>query len=124
MDAYGLSPYDAEILTTDRTLSDYYETAVYAYGGEAKVVSNWIMNDLLRLLNELNLSADELRLTPEYLADILKMIDAGKINASTGKSLLRKVQESGKALGKQSGSRKVDSRTNKKAMPVLWKDWY
>jgi aspartyl-tRNA(Asn)/glutamyl-tRNA(Gln) amidotransferase subunit B len=99
MDAYGLSPYDAEILTTDRTLSDYYETAVYAYGGEAKVVSNWIMNDLLRLLNELNLSADELRLTPEYLADILKMIDAGKINASTGKSLLRKVQESGKAPG-------------------------
>ncbi len=99
MEAYGLSPYDAEILTTDRTLSDYYETAVYAYGGEAKVVSNWIMNDLLRVLNELNLSADELRLTPEYLADILKMIDAGKINASTGKSLLRKVQESGKAPG-------------------------
>jgi aspartyl-tRNA(Asn)/glutamyl-tRNA(Gln) amidotransferase subunit B len=49
---YGLPEYDAEILTGERRLSDYFEAAVKAYGGDAKRVSNWLMNDILRMLNE------------------------------------------------------------------------
>jgi aspartyl-tRNA(Asn)/glutamyl-tRNA(Gln) amidotransferase subunit B len=91
---YNLPEYDADILTSERKLSDYFEKAVKAYGGDTKRVSNWMMNDVLRMLNDLGLSASKLNLTPDYLADILRLVDAGMINLSTGKSLLQKVQES------------------------------
>ena len=93
---YGLAAYDAEILTSERGLSDYFETAVASFGGEAKTVSNWMMNDLSRLMNDLGKTASELVLTPAYLAQIIGMVEEGKINAATGKSLLRKVEESGR----------------------------
>lgn len=94
---YGLPEYDADILTVERKLSDYFEQAVKAYGGDPKRVSNWLMNDVLRMLNESGLTADQLKLTPQFLAEILKLVDGGVINTSTGKSLLDKVQASGSA---------------------------
>lgn len=92
---YHLPEYDAEILTQERSLSDYFERTVKAYGGDPKKVSNWMMNDVLRMLKESGKSAGDIKLTPEYLAEILKLIDAGTINISTGKALLGKVEESG-----------------------------
>lgn len=88
---YGLPQYDAEILTSERALSDYFETAVKAYTGDAKRISNWVLNDVMRILNEGSLSITDLALTPPYLAEIVKLVDAGTINANTGKSLLEKV---------------------------------
>jgi aspartyl-tRNA(Asn)/glutamyl-tRNA(Gln) amidotransferase subunit B len=95
IEQYGLPEYDADILTSERHLSDYYESAVKAYGGDPKKVSNWLMNDVLRMLNDRGLSADQLKLTPSYLGGILRMLDEGKINTSTAKSLLVRVEESG-----------------------------
>ncbi len=57
------------------------------------------MNDVLRMINDLGVNAAELKLTPVYLAEIIKLVDANTINTSTGKSLLVKVQESGRAPG-------------------------
>ena len=94
---YGLPEYDADILTSERTLSDYYETAVQAYGGDPKRVSNWLMNDVLRMLNESGKSANQLKLSPAFLAEIIRMVDAGTINVSTGKALLGKVEENAKS---------------------------
>jgi aspartyl-tRNA(Asn)/glutamyl-tRNA(Gln) amidotransferase subunit B len=96
---YGLPEYDADILTAERALSDYFEAAALAYGGDAKRVSNWLMNDVLRMINDLGISAGELKLRPAYLAEIIKLVDANTINTSTGKALLAKVQESGRAPG-------------------------
>ncbi|TLN18764.1 Asp-tRNA(Asn)/Glu-tRNA(Gln) amidotransferase subunit GatB, partial [bacterium] len=107
---YGLPEYDAEILTGERRLSDYFETAVKAYGGDAKRVSNWLMNDILRRLNEKNQTADQLKLTPAWLGELLRLVDAGTINISTGKALLQKVEESGlspTALVEKEGLAKV-----------------
>jgi aspartyl-tRNA(Asn)/glutamyl-tRNA(Gln) amidotransferase subunit B len=107
---YGLPEYDADILTGERSLSDYFEAAVKAYNGDPKRVSNWMMNDVLRMINDLSLTAAQLRLTPVYLAEILRLVDAGAVNTSTGKTLLYKVQESGQAPGKiveQEGLAKV-----------------
>ena len=92
---YGLPEYDADILTSERQLSDYFEQAVKAYAGDPKRVSNWLMNDVLRMLNESGKSAGELKLTPASLAEIIKLVDAGTINTSTGKTLLAKVEETG-----------------------------
>ena len=97
---YQLSAYDAEILTSERSLSDYYEAAVQSYVGEAKAVANWMMNDLSRMLNDLGKTADQLTLNPQSLSEIIRMVDEGKINAATGKSLLKKVEETGKTPAK------------------------
>lgn len=94
---YQLPEYDADILTAERSLSDYFEVAVQSYAGDAKRVSNWLMNDVLRMINDRGISAAELQLTPVYLADIIKLVDANTINTSTGKALLEKVEKSGKA---------------------------
>ncbi len=96
-EAYELPAYDADILTSERNLSDYFETAVKAYAGDPKRVSNWLMNDVLRMLNDRGITADQLKLTPAYLTEIIKLVDANTINTSTGKSLLIKVEESGRA---------------------------
>jgi len=94
---YGLPEYDAEILTSERSLSDYYEGAVKSYKGDPKKVSNWLMNDVLRMLNERDITADQLHLTSDYLAEILNLVDSGTINNSTAKKLLEKVETSGQA---------------------------
>jgi aspartyl-tRNA(Asn)/glutamyl-tRNA(Gln) amidotransferase subunit B len=96
VDQYHLPPYDAEILTEARDLSDYFEQTVSTYGGEAKAVSNWLMNDVLRLLRERGLSASRLRLTPGDLAAIIRMVEARQITTSTGKELLGQVEETGR----------------------------
>ncbi|MBN2549605.1 MAG: Asp-tRNA(Asn)/Glu-tRNA(Gln) amidotransferase subunit GatB [Anaerolineales bacterium] len=95
IEQYGLPDYDADILTGERSLSDYFEAAASAYGGDPKRVSNWLMNDVLRMINERGIPAGELLLTPEYLAEVIKLVDSGAVNTNTGKSLLEKIQSSG-----------------------------
>jgi aspartyl-tRNA(Asn)/glutamyl-tRNA(Gln) amidotransferase subunit B len=96
---YALPAYDAEILTEERSLSDYFEETVREHGGGAKAVSNWMMNDVLRLLRERGLHAGRLRLRPAHLAEIIRMVEEKRITAQTGKSLLEKVEESGRSPG-------------------------
>jgi len=97
VDQYGLPLYDAEILTEERSLADYFEQAQSAYPGEAKDISNWLMNDVLRLIRSLGVNAGELKLTPGHLAEIVILIGEKTINATTGKDLLERVQESGES---------------------------
>ena len=92
---YQLSAYDADILTSERSLSDYFEETGGLSSASPKTVSNWMMNDLLRLMNDLGKSASELRLRPAELAEIIDMVESGKISPATGKALLKKVEESG-----------------------------
>ncbi len=94
---YDLPEYDADLLTSERSLSEYFEAAVKAYGGDPKRVSNWLLNDVMRLLNEGGKTAGELRLTPAFLAEIIRMVDQGKVNTPTGKALLEKTETSGKS---------------------------
>ena len=96
MEQYSLPEYDADILTSERGLSDYYENTIKAYQGDPKKVSNWLMNDVLRMINDQGLTPAEMKLTPAALAEILALVDKGTINISTGKTLLQKVQDSGK----------------------------
>ncbi len=98
---YQLPEYDAEILTEERSLSDFFEAAAKAYGGEAKRVSNWMMNDVLRLVREHGQAAGQPQtaalagLTPAHLAEILSLVDSGIVTLATGKALLEKVIASG-----------------------------
>ena len=97
IEQYDLPEYDANILTEERSLSDYFENAAAAYAADPKRVSNWLMNDVLRMINDRDTKAGDLALIPEYLAEIIKLVDSGTVNTSTGKSLLEKVEDTGKS---------------------------
>ena len=92
---YDLPVYDAEILTEERSLADYFERAVEHYPGEPKQISNWLMNDVLRIMRNDGLTAGQLRITPENLARLVEMVQAKTITNSTAKELLDRIQESG-----------------------------
>jgi aspartyl-tRNA(Asn)/glutamyl-tRNA(Gln) amidotransferase subunit B len=96
VEAYDLPAYDAEILTEERTLSDYFEATVRALGGHAKSVSNWMMNDVLRLLREHGLNAGRLRMTPGHLAEVIRMVQSKAITTNTGKELLERIEATGR----------------------------
>jgi aspartyl-tRNA(Asn)/glutamyl-tRNA(Gln) amidotransferase subunit B len=95
IEEYKLPAYDAEILTEQRSLADYFEETVAANGHDPKTVSNWLMNDILRLLREGSITAAELRVRPAHLSEILGLLEEGMINAPTAKDLLERVEESG-----------------------------
>ncbi len=97
IEQYALPEYDADILTSERSLADYFEQTVLRYAGDPKRVSNWLVNDVLRMIKARGLPASALRLTPAYLAEIIALVDSGEVNLSTGKALLDKVEDTGRS---------------------------
>jgi len=87
----GLPPYDAGVLTQSRALAEYYETAVRAFP-QPKLVSNWVMSELLR-----ELPADDERaiaeapITPARLAGLLRLIEDGTISGKIAKTVFEKM---------------------------------
>ena len=84
---FGLSDYDAGILTSHLDLADYYEECVKLYPN-AKIVANWLEGDIMAAANEKNVNINELGLTPGGLAGLLKMIDSGSISGKMAKEVL------------------------------------
>jgi aspartyl-tRNA(Asn)/glutamyl-tRNA(Gln) amidotransferase subunit B len=92
---YGVTPYDAEVLTTTEALADYFESVVKA-GAPAKAAANWMQTELLRGLKE---SAKEITaspVSPAALAELVKLVDSGKITATIGKKVFTTMFESGR----------------------------
>jgi aspartyl-tRNA(Asn)/glutamyl-tRNA(Gln) amidotransferase subunit B len=94
---YGLSDYDAGILVDEREVSDYFDAAVAAYGGDPKKVANWMQSDWLRLFNAANRAWESVKVKPEHLAAMLKLQDEGRITGKIAKSLFDTMWETGKA---------------------------
>ncbi len=92
---YGLPDDAAEVLTSERDLADYYEAAVAAYPAEPKKIANWIMTEVLRELNTAGSRAADLKLAPEKLASLVRMVEEGRISAKSGKDILPELLESG-----------------------------
>ena len=92
---YGLPSYDAELLTSDRELADYFENCVGIYS-HPKQVSNWMMGALLGLLNTLGKSIDESPVSPENLARLLALIEDGVISGKIAKTVFDEMGQTGK----------------------------
>lgn len=92
---YGLPEYDARVLTASRELADFYEECVRTVG-RPKELSNWIMTEVLRELNERNLEITQTKLTPQHFADLFKLMDEGKISIKIAKDIFPEVFETGK----------------------------
>ncbi|MGH2627350.1 MAG: hypothetical protein ACRDHY_11945, partial [Anaerolineales bacterium] len=65
--------------------------------GSAKVISNWMMNDVLRILRERGIAAAQLGLAAQGLAEIVGMVENGEVTGSTGKALIEKAHETGRS---------------------------
>ncbi len=95
-ETYALPRYDAEVLTAERPLADYFESAAKAAGGEnAKTVSNWVMGEVLRLLNERKIPIEECPVPPGRLAKLVRLISDGTISGKIAKTVFDEMAESG-----------------------------
>lgn len=95
---YGLPEYDAAILTATRELAGYYEDCVKIYLNP-KVVSNWLMGDLARLLNANGIDITACRVKPGQLASLLELIDKGTISGKIAKTVFEEMFATGKDPG-------------------------
>ena len=82
---YGLSPYDAGVLTASRELAAYYEDVAREIGREPKLAANWVMGDLAAALNRDGLEIGESRLSPTQLAGLLRRIGDATISGKIAK---------------------------------------
>ncbi|MDA8086079.1 MAG: Asp-tRNA(Asn)/Glu-tRNA(Gln) amidotransferase subunit GatB [Nitrospiraceae bacterium] len=94
--AHGLPGYDAEMLTSERALAEWFEEAV-KLGAQPKAASNWIMGELMRLLNEDGSSIEESPLAPAGLVELLKLIDSGTISGKIAKTVFEEMYKSKKS---------------------------
>lgn len=95
-DEYGLPAYDAEVLTASRSVADFFETVAKALG-DAKMTSNWVMGEVLRILNEAGQEIDEAGLTPDELTELLRLIGKGTISNNVGKEVFEEMFRTGKS---------------------------
>ncbi len=93
---YQIPAYDAGVLTTSRPLSNYFEECVSLFP-KPKIVSNWIMGELLRELKNDDKTIQDCPLTPKALTDILKLIDKGSLSGKMAKSVFEEAYKSGKS---------------------------
>ncbi|UCB57520.1 MAG: Asp-tRNA(Asn)/Glu-tRNA(Gln) amidotransferase subunit GatB [Candidatus Omnitrophota bacterium] len=92
---YNIPRYDAAVLTADKYLADYFEQCVQLYD-KTKIVSNWIMTELLAHLNKRNIDIRYLELKPKSFVSILEMMDEGSISGKLAKEILPEALESKK----------------------------
>ena len=96
---YQIPEYDAELLTTEKKLADYYEECVKNYPNP-KTVSNWVMGEVLRELKERKTSISEFKVPPKELANLLKQVDSGTLSGKMAKDVFVEMAETGKASEK------------------------
>jgi aspartyl-tRNA(Asn)/glutamyl-tRNA(Gln) amidotransferase subunit B len=97
----GLSAYDAGQLTSRRAMSDFFE-ATARLSGSPKAAANWITNEVARHLADREIEAaqiDELPFKPFDLADLIGLIEKGRVHKAGARTILRAMFETGKAPG-------------------------
>ncbi len=114
---YGLSDYDARILTESRARADYFEAAVALAKGDrvarAKIVANWVNGELARLLHTAEDEIQGCKVKPAGLSELLDLVEAGTISGRTAKSVFEEMFGTGRSAAeivKDSGLGQITSR--------------
>ena len=95
MDQYELPSYDAELLTSDRGLADYFEDCTRQFA-QPKKVSNWVMGSLLGLLNAQEKTIEESPVSAGDLARLLGLVEEGVISGKIAKTVFEQMAQTGK----------------------------
>ena len=110
IDEFGLSDYDASILTSSKYTALFFESCVALYP-YPKAICNYIMGDMLKLLNEQGMEPCEIPIKPADLCELLGLVDGGIINSSVGKQVFEEMFKTGKnpsAIVEEKGLKQID----------------
>lgn len=94
VDHYGIPEYDAAVLTDSRDLADYYESVAKS-SGDAKVASNWVMGEVLRVLKTSQTKIGDFSVRPADLARLIGLINDGTISGKIAKSVFEEMVKTG-----------------------------
>ena len=99
---YGLSEYDAGLLSSSRATADLFEAALSSRGpgrgiapGFAKSIANWILGELSHLLSSTRTDIADTKIRPEHLAELVGLVEDGTLNSSMAKSVFEEMFETG-----------------------------
>jgi len=92
VDSYGITPYDAEVLTAARDLADYFEATAKA-GAPGKAAANWMQTELLRRLNDSRKEITGSPVSASGLAELIQLVETAKITGAVGKKVFAKMFE-------------------------------
>lgn len=109
---YGLPVYDAGVLVADKAVADYFEEAARR-AGRPKAVSNWVMTEVLRVLSERGIGIAQLKVTPQALAELVRLVEDRVINMPTAKEIFAHLVDHGgdpHALVRERGLAQVTER--------------
>ena len=118
MEAFGLSAYDAGILTASRALAEYFE-ACLADGADAKGAANWIMGDLAKNLNAEGKTIEQSPVEASRLAQMLKLIEKGTISSKIAKKVFAEMWTSSDAPEKIVEDKGLVQITDTKAIEAI-----
>jgi aspartyl-tRNA(Asn)/glutamyl-tRNA(Gln) amidotransferase subunit B len=92
---FKLAEHNAELLTSERAMAEWFEDAI-RLGGDPRNISNWMIGELTRRLNEENRQIKDINLKPEQLVELLKMIEKGVISGKIAKTVFEEMYKTGK----------------------------
>ncbi|HMM22504.1 MAG TPA: Asp-tRNA(Asn)/Glu-tRNA(Gln) amidotransferase subunit GatB [Selenomonadales bacterium] len=95
VEQYGLSGYDAGVITASRAMADYFDGLVAA-GAEAKAAANWLMGEVAKHLNASGQPVEECPVTAQALAELISLVDKGTISGKIAKTVFEEMWTSGK----------------------------
>ncbi len=93
-DGLGLPEYDAQVLTAEKEVADYFEAALTAYD-EPKKISNWVMGDVMRELNDRGATLADCKLRAQDLGRLVKLVDDGIVSGTIAKNVFKELFETG-----------------------------
>ncbi|MBS3910210.1 MAG: Asp-tRNA(Asn)/Glu-tRNA(Gln) amidotransferase subunit GatB [Actinobacteria bacterium] len=96
MSDFGLPAHDANLLVETKATGDFFEAAAALYGGDAKIISNWILGDLTYYLNAENVEIDASEIKPAHLVEMVELIDDGTISGKIAKEIFSEMFKTGK----------------------------
>ncbi len=115
---YGITDYEAGLITQSKAMSAYFESCV-ALKAAPKAVANWLLSDISRMLNERNLGPESISVSPEHLAELIALIEKGTISNTAGKKVLAILFETDKTpaqIVKEEGLEQVNDGDALKAI--------
>lgn len=106
---YGVREYDAQVLTLTRAMADYYEKAAKA-SPDAKITANWVMGELVGLLNGAGKTIETSPIPPEHIGELVGLIHSGELSGKLAKEIFPKMFSDGlgpKAIMERDGLKQI-----------------
>ncbi|HEY6041925.1 MAG TPA: Asp-tRNA(Asn)/Glu-tRNA(Gln) amidotransferase subunit GatB, partial [Anaerolineae bacterium] len=117
-----LTPYDAGVITAEKEIADYFDSAVKfarAHGVEPNAVAHWLTSDLFGLIKNANIGIRDVPVSPERLVGLLELINKGTISTTIAKTLLPLMMESGRGAAEIAAEKGLVQVTDPSAIDSL-----